>query len=59
MCRGIFKPLECNEIRTIALNAINKINLSISDRGLDMISRHCSNGREVINLVQLCQGGNK
>ena len=49
-----FKPLECNEIRTIALNAINKINLSISDRGLDMISRHCSNGREVINLVQLC-----
>ena len=51
-----FKPLECPEIRTIASNAINKVNLNISNRGLDTISRHCSNGREVINLVQLCSG---
>ena len=51
-----FKPLECSEIRTIASNAINKVNLNISNRGLDIISRHCSNGREVINLVQLCSG---
>ena len=51
-----FKPLECPEIRTIASNAINKVNLNISNRGLDIISRHCSNGREVINLVQLCSG---
>ena len=51
-----FKPLECPEIRTIASNSINKVNLNISNRGLDIISRHCSNGREVINLVQLCSG---
>ena len=51
-----FKPLECPEIRTIASNTINKVNLNISNRGIDIISRHCSNGREVINLVQLCSG---
>lgn len=30
--------------------------LTIEDKGLDIISRYCSNGREVVNLVQLCSG---
>ena len=30
--------------------------LKISDKGLDIISRYCSNGREVVNLIQLCSG---
>ncbi len=51
-----FRPLQIKEIREIAENTIKKINLNVSDAGLEMISRHCSNGREVVNLVQLCSG---
>ncbi len=51
-----FKPLDIEEIREIAESAIKKIDLTISEKGLDIISRHCSNGREVVNLVQLCSG---
>ena len=51
-----FKSLDIEEIREIAETAIKKVNLTISEKGLDIISRHCSNGREVVNLVQLCSG---
>ena len=30
--------------------------LKASDNGLNIISRFCSNGREVVNLIQLCSG---
>ncbi len=51
-----FRSLNIEEISKIADSAIKKINLDISDKGLDIISNHCSNGREVVNLVQLCSG---
>ncbi|WP_300258479.1 ATP-dependent protease LonB [Clostridium sp.] len=51
-----FRGLTVEEIRKIALNAINKVGYKISDEGLDIVSRYCTNGREVINLVQLCSG---
>ena len=51
-----FRSLNTEEISRIADSAIKKVNLNISDKGLDIISRHCSNGREVVNLVQLCSG---
>ena len=51
-----FRGLTVEEIRKIALNATNKVGYRISDEGLDIVSRYCSNGREVINLVQLCSG---
>ncbi len=51
-----FKGLEIGEIREIASRAIERVGLKTTDRGLEMISRHCSNGREVVNLVQLCAG---
>ncbi|WP_304576428.1 ATP-dependent protease LonB [uncultured Clostridium sp.] len=51
-----FKGLEIGEIREIASRAIERVGLKTTDRGLEIISRHCSNGREVVNLVQLCAG---
>lgn len=51
-----FRALHSDEIKEIAKNSIKKIGLTVSEKGLDIISRHCSNGREVVNLVQLCSG---
>lgn len=51
-----FRALLPEEIETIALNAIKKVKLTIEDSALKMISRYCTNGREVVNLIQLCSG---
>ena len=51
-----FKALEIDEIREIGSGAIERVGLKTTDKGLYIISRHCSNGREVVNLVQLCAG---
>lgn len=51
-----FRGLTVEEIRKIAFNATNKVGYRISDEGLDIVARYCTNGREVINLVQLCSG---
>ncbi len=51
-----FRALNTEEIRKIAENSIKKVGLEVSEKGLDIISRHCNNGREVVNLVQLCSG---
>lgn len=51
-----FRALNTDEIRKIAENSIKKVGLEVSEKGLDIISRHCNNGREVVNLVQLCSG---
>ena len=51
-----FRVLNTDEIRKIAENSIKKVGLEVSEKGLDIISRHSNNGREVVNLVQLCSG---
>lgn len=51
-----FRALQVDEIKKIAENAIKKVNLCTTENGLNIISRHCSNGREVVNLIQLCSG---
>lgn len=51
-----FRALDEEEIQVIAQNAINKINLTIDKESLNKISKYCTNGREVVNIVQLCSG---
>ncbi|WP_426349626.1 ATP-dependent protease LonB [Alloiococcus sp. CFN-8] len=51
-----FRGLSQEEIIEIAENALKKINLNIEASALKYIGRYCSNGREVINLIQLCAG---
>lgn len=51
-----FRGLQTDEIREIAKRAIEKVGLNTTDKGLDIIGRYCNNGREVVNLIQLCSG---
>lgn len=51
-----FRGLQCDEIREIARRAIEKVGLSTTDKGLEIVGRYCNNGREVVNLIQLCSG---
>ena len=51
-----FKSLQQEDIIKIAANAVEKVNLKINDDALELVSRYCTNGREVVNLVQLASG---
>ena len=51
-----FRGLTFEEIKKIALNATKKVGYKISEEGLNIVSKYCTNGREVINLIQLCSG---
>jgi Lon-like ATP-dependent protease len=51
-----FNPLQGEDIRKIAANTVKKVNLEISDSSLELVSKYCTNGREVVNLIQLASG---
>lgn len=51
-----FRSLHIDEIKEIAGNAVNKVGLSIDEEALNIISKYCTNGRDVVNLVQLASG---
>lgn len=51
-----FRALLPEEIMSIAINSVNKIGLKIMNDGVEEVSKYCTNGREVINLIQLASG---
>lgn len=51
-----FRPLEENEILSIAQNAIDKVGFEIEEEALAELSRYATNGREAVNMVQLATG---
>ena len=51
-----FRALLPDEIKKIARNSVEKVGLQIEDTALDEVSNYCTNGREVINLIQLASG---
>lgn len=51
-----FRSLHADEIKIIAKNAANKVGLDIKEDSLELISKYCTNGRDVVNLVQLSSG---
>ncbi|SFC77507.1 ATP-dependent protease LonB [Clostridium uliginosum] len=51
-----FRSLLPDEIKKITLNSANKVGLEISDESIELISNYCTNGREVVNLIQLASG---
>lgn len=51
-----FRNLDSSEIIQIGVDAVKKSGLTIDKKGEELIGQFCSNGREVINLVQLCSG---
>lgn len=51
-----FRSLHADEIKIIAKNAAKKVGLKIDEESLNLISKYCTNGRDVVNLVQLSSG---
>ncbi len=51
-----FRALLPEEIVKIALNSVNKVGLKITQESVEEVSKYCTNGREVINLIQLASG---
>lgn len=51
-----FRELTQEEISEVAGNAAEKVNLSISDEAINILSSYCRNGREAVNMVQIAAG---
>lgn len=51
-----FRGLTSEEVQKIAKNAIEKIEMKISEEALQIIGKYSNNGRDAVNLVQLAAG---
>lgn len=51
-----FRSLHPDEIKIIAKNAASKVGLNIDEKSLELVSKYCTNGRDVVNLIQLSSG---
>ncbi len=51
-----FRPLLPDEIKTISVNACNKIGFGYEEAAIDVIKRYATNGREAVNVVQIAAG---
>ncbi|MDQ6599848.1 ATP-dependent protease LonB [Bacillus salipaludis] len=51
-----FRELSEEEISLVARKAADKVNLSISENGVETLSNYARNGREAVNLVQIAAG---
>ncbi|WP_394857156.1 ATP-dependent protease LonB [Clostridium paraputrificum] len=51
-----FRALDSDEIIKIGVDASRKARLKLDKKCEELIGEFCSNGREVINLIQLCSG---
>ncbi|MDE3839804.1 ATP-dependent protease LonB [Bacillus methanolicus] len=51
-----FRELNQEEITTVAKKATEKVRLSITEKGLDILSTYARNGREAVNMVQTAAG---
>ncbi|MCA1056350.1 ATP-dependent protease LonB [Rossellomorea aquimaris] len=51
-----FRELEQDEVKKVAARAVDKINMTLSDEGLDTLASYSRNGREAVNMVQIAAG---
>ncbi|OPG16384.1 ATP-dependent protease LonB [Ferroacidibacillus organovorans] len=51
-----FQPLTKDEVHIIVRRGAMKIPLEMEDEAIDVVTRHATNGREAINMVQLAAG---
>lgn len=51
-----FRELTQEEISAIAKKAAEKVNQSISEKGLQILSTYARNGREAVNMIQIAAG---
>ncbi len=51
-----FRDLNQEEIVTVAKKAADKVNMQISEVGVDTLSTYARNGRETVNMIQIAAG---
>lgn len=51
-----FRELEQDEVKRVAARAVDKINMQISEKGLETLASYSRNGREAVNMVQIAAG---
>lgn len=51
-----FRDLEQEELAIVARKAANKVEMEVSDEGIDLLTSYVRNGREVVNLMQIATG---
>ncbi len=51
-----FSELTTDDIFQIAKKAVNKIDFEIEKKGLNLIKKYATNGREAVNMIQLAGG---
>ena len=51
-----FRPLLRDEIADIASHAVKKIGVPASDEAIEVVKNYATNGREAVNIIQLCAG---
>ncbi|OCA91284.1 ATP-dependent protease LonB [Bacillus sp. FJAT-27225] len=51
-----FRELSQDEIMTVAKKAADKVDMAISENGLEILSNYARNGREAVNMVQTAAG---
>lgn len=51
-----FRELSQEEISKVAKNAADKVNLTISDTAVEILSNYVRNGREAVNMIQIAAG---
>ncbi|MCP8617032.1 ATP-dependent protease LonB [Salirhabdus salicampi] len=51
-----FKELDNSHIKNVAKRAAEKVKVSIEDNALSLIATYARNGREVVNMIQICVG---
>ncbi|TYO98051.1 ATP-dependent protease LonB [Desulfallas thermosapovorans] len=51
-----FRPLMPEEIGTIAAGAVQKIGFTMDEKGLEIIKKYATSGREAVNIIQLAAG---
>ncbi|MGD6967652.1 ATP-dependent protease LonB [Rossellomorea vietnamensis] len=51
-----FRELNKEEVIKVAENASEKVNISISNEGVELLASYARNGREAVNMVQIVAG---
>ena len=51
-----FRELSQEEISIIGKKAADKVNVEMSEKGLEILSTYARNGREAVNLIQIAAG---
>ncbi|MBN8191166.1 ATP-dependent protease LonB [Bacillus sp. NTK074B] len=51
-----FRELEHDEVKKVAAGAVDKVEMTISGKGLETLASYARNGREAVNMVQIAAG---